>query len=1191
MEPAGLAVGLLGLAGLFNTCLEVVNKYDSWKGFGADLRSLTAQFETQKIRLERWGEVVGIQLDGLSDQHHELLDDPLILSNVKDVLLSIKDTCGLESNVGPTTASGKHDHTGAPRGLRRQRLNWALRNKEKWIAQVAQFSSMVDGLHNMVPVERGSGLSHVLTDQAPWLLDIKQVLAGIEQEKEVERRRDIRAWLLGDHRQSEIYEVYVNRSVQGSCEWVLDRPWFREWSSSDFPSGSAKYLWINGPAGFGKSILCAKVIQHLIVSLDTPVAYFLCDSETRDPFVAVRFWLFQLLSRQRVFAIVRGKWETTEAQSATRGDIFILLQEIVSTVPGCTLVLDGLDECDFAKGSWPGSADDSIPKFLESLRQATTGTSTRLLIMSRNEPEIRYGLLDGGPDDDVYEHQITPDDVRDDVVAYSRSVVNEKLSKKPGSIKDGITQRLAKGCNGQFLWVRLQKETLRSGKSERQLQEAISSTPPGIEHFYERNWKKIMNLPDADRARAFSILHWTSFSVRPLTVSEISGALVVGDDSEELQLDDVPDSIDEDYVSTEITELCGSLLELRDPQGNGDPRYKTLHLTHFSVKEYLLRNIPTQRRVLQLNASLTQSTDAIESMVLARKCLRFVNCKEAWPGTVTLEAEGVLGAFRAYAAGSWYQKAMLRDISDSELVNCINRLFNPLNPNWTPWKTWFDLNFYREQSQPTPRGAETASPLCYAARLGLEKTVKYLIREVKCDVDSRGYYGETPLVAASTEGDLEIVTALLEQGADPSLADMDGQTPLNLASYYGHTEVVKLLIEFDAEVNIDTNHGQSPNNIVNISHRGGWTPIYSAAYMGHTEVVRALLQYGADINTACYDGWRPIIAAAEHGRIEVVKILLQHGADVNIATNNGWTPINAAASRGHTEVANLLLDYGANVDTPDSTGTTPLVAALLANNSDMAKLLLYWGADSTVKDSFGRTPVMYASWNGDPQIMELLQQNGANPADASETGETALHFAAYAGRIKSAEILLRSSLVNVDALDRANRTPLFTAASRGHLSMVDTLLSHNANPNHTDSYGSMPLSVAVRNGRVDVVKQLIMLTEDPVNRKDGFGRTLLWWASKVGETKIMEILRDWARDNGIKSDDIDFSVETSTLPLAEPDIKKICDVCTRDILTDDPYHSCETCFDFDVCVECFEMGMRCLSSSHQWTYHQSEGQV
>lgn len=197
MEPAGLAVGLLGLAGLFNTCLEVVNRYDSWKSFGADLHSLTAQFETQKIRLERWGEAVGIERDGLSSRHHELLDDPRILSNAKNLLSSIKDSCGFEDNIGSETVSGKRDHTGPPRGLRRQRLNWALRDKEKRIAQIAQFSSMVDDLLTWCQYKRevvnpihiipsGTDLRYtdVLANQAPWVFDLNQVLAGIEREKE-----------------------------------------------------------------------------------------------------------------------------------------------------------------------------------------------------------------------------------------------------------------------------------------------------------------------------------------------------------------------------------------------------------------------------------------------------------------------------------------------------------------------------------------------------------------------------------------------------------------------------------------------------------------------------------------------------------------------------------------------------------------------------------------------------------------------------------------------------------------------------------------------------------------------------------------------------------------------------------------------------------------------------------------------
>ncbi|KAE8314330.1 hypothetical protein BDV41DRAFT_563724 [Aspergillus transmontanensis] len=328
----------------------------------------------------------------------------------------------------------------------------------------------------------------------------------------------------------------------------------------------------------------------------------------------MRSWLSQLMSHTEALAFVRKKWETTQGQRAARADVLDLLQEIVSDIPGCTFILDGLDECDWAKGFWPENSDDSITSFLRTFRRATTGTSTRIMIISRDEPEIRRGLSNDNPYDLVFEHRITPEDVQNDVLKYSRSIVEERLSMKTDEAKEEITKKLADRCNGQFLWVRLQQDTLRSGKSQRKLEQVINSTPPGIEHIYERNWMKIMRLTEEDRTRAFSLLRWTAFSLRPLTIGEISGALVISED-EGLLLDDLPDSIDEDYVNTEIIDLCGSLLDVRDPQGKGDARLKTVHLAHFSVKEYLLRNLPIEGKALQLDAALSSST---ESRGLAR---------------------------------------------------------------------------------------------------------------------------------------------------------------------------------------------------------------------------------------------------------------------------------------------------------------------------------------------------------------------------------------------------------------------------------------------------------------------------------------------------------------------------------------------------------------------------------------------
>jgi Ni2+-binding GTPase involved in maturation of urease and hydrogenase len=74
---------------------------------------------------------------------------------------------------------------------------------------------------------------------------------------------------------------------------------FQHWLSTEFSAGP-KLLWVNGPAGFGKSILCAHVVEHLSSTLDTPVAHFFftSDNESReDPFLALRLWISQIVSR------------------------------------------------------------------------------------------------------------------------------------------------------------------------------------------------------------------------------------------------------------------------------------------------------------------------------------------------------------------------------------------------------------------------------------------------------------------------------------------------------------------------------------------------------------------------------------------------------------------------------------------------------------------------------------------------------------------------------------------------------------------------------------------------------------------------------------------------------------------------------------------------------------------------------
>lgn len=85
----------------------------------------------------------------------------------------------------------------------------------------------------------------------------------------------------------------------------------------------------------------------------------------------------------------------------------------------------------------------------------------------------------------------------------------------------------------QYLWVsnyivyfRMQEDSLRSGKSQKQLEQVINSTPAGLKHVYEGVGWKYDILPKKIEIKRF-LLRWTAFAPRPLTVSEMTKALVI----------------------------------------------------------------------------------------------------------------------------------------------------------------------------------------------------------------------------------------------------------------------------------------------------------------------------------------------------------------------------------------------------------------------------------------------------------------------------------------------------------------------------------------------------------------------------------------------------------------------------------------------------------------------------------------
>nr|XP_051180267.1 uncharacterized protein LOC127294477 isoform X2 [Lolium perenne] len=199
---------------------------------------------------------------------------------------------------------------------------------------------------------------------------------------------------------------------------------------------------------------------------------------------------------------------------------------------------------------------------------------------------------------------------------------------------------------------------------------------------------------------------------------------------------------------------------------------------------------------------------------------------------------------------------------------------------------------------------------------------RYLVEDLRMDVDDVGLMGETPFTVAVAIGNMELVRYFLDQGADKERLNDDGYTPLHLATGKG-VEMVELLLS----------KGANPNSL----NHGG---------------------------TALH-------LAAIHGQHDIMKVLLDHHADHKLAlSGTDHTALVLATISCSLKCVKLLLEAGADVDGIGK--DTPLMIAAIDGSTDILKCLVLAGADANVTDTYGRTPLEIVARSGRRENVEIL---------------------------------------------------------------------------------------------------------------------------------------------------------------------------------------------------------------------------
>ncbi|KAH7303458.1 ankyrin repeat-containing domain protein [Stachybotrys elegans] len=1075
MEAAGLALGIAGLAGLFSACIETARRVDSWKQYGDEWAKQAILFETERLRLERWGKAVNLQQENLSgerDCHKALLDAQTKLL-VRELLKLITSVCSeANDSFAPISLSKmkKQSYTEkgniAGVGLRapdskRERLKWALWSEGKIGAQISQLQLLVQKLHEVIPPAQATAL----TDQHPCepqssAMDATELLANMRRDLqmvknsgEAELKRTIHAWLLEHNLTSDLYDDVLRSKLDGTCDWLFSRFCFCSWAS-DLPDGRPRLLWLHGPAGFGKTTLSARITQYLPSILNgSPMAFFFFSSATEyrgDPYVALRSWISQLIPNPIAFNAIYDGWQAQYEPNASKKVVLELFRQVVQRVSGCTFILDGLDECTFQAQH---SGEEIMSQFFLDLESCLSGSATRMIITSRNEPEIRNNIRHRGGWH-LMEYEITPADVSDDLAAFSRSIVDRRLSNKTKAVRLELSEKLTSRSGGQFQWVKMLESTLTKGKNTVSLLKAVQEAPAGLDKLYDRNWDKINAYGKRERTRALSLLRWVVFALRPLTVSQVTHALLVDEETGKVNLDEMPDDIDQDYVDSEMLDLCGSLLTVQDTLPSSDIGSRVLRIPHFSIRVHLCRRMGLEHSV--------EVVERLSDLALARTCFQYARDPVIWQLEQHISDPSISTTFRDYALCGFFTHFEFSMTQDPEVLAMLYAFLKARGPGFYKWASRLSVLQSGEELGWGVDEVEKLSPLFYESAIWL-KTPTLHFQTSSYDANETNSHGISILMTSCRFKDEATIQKLISDGADVLHADSDGSTALHAAAAHNNTAAMKVLLSHGADFGALNLFGSTALDMAcALREREAvmWLLGYKARHMptstigakvfkravrrGHYEILEALLVSLASDYRGSALG--PLLGlAAAHDRFDIAKLLLQHSSTINLRKVHAESAFYTAARLGHSNIVGLILDHGVPINTLFTDGTA-LIKAIKRSEMEMAMLLLEHGANVNMAMKNGMTPLIAASRLGNPDIVQELMQRSASAEHTMDGGETALLSAAGCNHPEVLKILL-SWGANVNASKHSGQTCLIYAAEHGAVETVQLLLQAGADVN------------------------------------------------------------------------------------------------------------------------------------------------
>ncbi|KAK4085024.1 uncharacterized protein Triagg1_14 [Trichoderma aggressivum f. europaeum] len=936
----------------------------------------------------------------------------------------------------------------------------------------------------------------------------------------------IRAWL-----QPTAYDIaggeyrrHLSSHVAGTGHWLTSSDQYKEWMTSD----EHGMLWIKGIPGSGKSVMAANLINDIAKSNPgCPVLYFffrqIIDAN-HEPRALLRDWMDQILSYSPPLQKQLKEYvqENRSLDSISPETMWNHLRLAFVSLPGKVFcVADALDEMDRGNERFLRTLGDISqwrPKTVKFLITSRPVSSVEVPLRKARCLHIRLQETLVDMDISTYVH-----------FALSRSSIPESDWK---TIADAVPGR----ANGLFLYAKLAMDAFLEPNVD--INAVLLKLPTDLNALYTdllREHAKRSGVPDNIQ---HLILQSVTHATRPLRLLELA---------EMIRISMFNDS-KWDIKATKglIRAACGPLLEILPDE--------TVSVIHHSFTEYLKGTTrPGEGQhigypVLQMGPTHAQ---------LALQCILYLN--SGCLNSVVLETDEEIAEmphdqwgrgggyfemrrkveemeveirlqypFFEYAASNWHQHIAKSEAAgqDQKEINAkLNELFG-LDNNM---RAWLKMR-WPEHSM----GARNVTQLHLAAKTGLASYVKELLGSF--DINVPDIYDKTPLWWAASGGHAEIISILIENGADPDRPDSySGRRPLHEAASHDHPAAIETLLKAGVSPSTKKTLDNPWDRRSRSRSSIGDTPVEYACN-GNMKALKAFLPFIRDDLDLMH---RALAWAAKSKSSKCVDLLLQQpGVDIN-KTVNGQTMLYRACEAVDEDMVAMLLKAGADVNiicdagedaawrwtyTQDEPARLTCFFALCNQTGSeyyndklqvIFSLLVEAGVDIHYRTPLGETALHTAAHC--PVLIKLLLEAGLDANATDITGATPLHVmrSGSAPWIPSIELLVEQGHADINATNEYGQTILHCLIHNGDEPTTLRFLEYGPNCNAVDNMGNTPLHALMQQPKLtaELVKAVLAGGVDPNARNhDGVTAILIWNKSSGDRTDILDILLEAGAD-------------------------------------------------------------------------------